>query len=226
MRLKQYLIEVEFGKSRDQDWPSRSKGVIIFDKNDTYKIKGKTHDLTSHAIKHLEEFDSQYFNNTITDIQNYLNGKDFFVLTKKNKDVKKSESTSKNIIINTLDRINDKIVHNEKLTEEEKVLSKYLDKISKKYEQFIENMISKSIDVDSYTLIQLKELNKKNIKFTIKENNKEYILFIDLKQLWFCVESKGKIKTFYEYKNLDKLKEKVLSKEIVNNDVELWFKQL
>ncbi|MFW6030309.1 MAG: hypothetical protein ACOCRO_08660, partial [Halanaerobiales bacterium] len=162
MRLKQYLIEVEFGKSRDQDWPSRSKSVIIFDKNDTYKIKGKTHDLTSHAIKHLEEFDSQYFNSIITDIQNYLNGKDFFVLTKKNKDVKKSESNSKNIIINTLDRINDKIVHNEKLTEEEKVLSKYLDKISKKYEQFIENMISESIDVDSYTLNQLKELNKKN----------------------------------------------------------------
>lgn len=225
MRLFKFLNELDFVKSKDKDWPSKSNSVILFDKGDTYKLKGKTHGLASHAIKHLEEFRPSVVNNIINQLYNYITGQNFYILSKKSKKIIKGRSISKNQIINTLDRVNDKIINNQPLTKEEEHITQFVNKLKDSYEQHIINFIENTTNVDKYTYSYLIKNKPTKISFTAEEKGDKIKLHIDLNNLIYCVEGKKGIKTMFKYKTLNKLLEKVFNKTIVNSDIENYLKE-
>ncbi|MFW5895492.1 MAG: hypothetical protein ACOCT9_01990, partial [archaeon] len=76
-----FLNEINFETSKDRDYPADTNSVIVFNKKDNYKIKGKTHNITSHAIKHLHEFDKSFYDNIIDQAKQYVSNTNFFILT-------------------------------------------------------------------------------------------------------------------------------------------------
>jgi len=223
MRLYKFLNELQFISSKDRDYPVKSNSVIIFDENDNYKVKGKTHNESSHAIKHLFEFDKNFYDKVIYDVKRYIQNKNFYTLNKKGNINPKPDTIGYNIIINTLDRINDKIVNNQTLTTEEQYLSKYIDMLTKRYISVIDNMLSDSVNVDNMSLERIMGISKPIIFTSSDTSQTKYI--VDLDKLIFGVKDSEGVRTFFTYKNLTKLKEKVLSKDLYNKDVIEFFKQ-
>lgn len=224
MRLITYLNELNFVKSKDRDWPTKTNTVILFDKNDQYKIKGKTHGLTSHAIKHLNEFDPSFFDKVIKQAYDYISKQEFYILSKKTKKVSKRESISRNQVINTLDRINDKIINNQQLTNEEKNISKFIEDIKIRYEQHIDKFTNNTTNIDNYSYQELINNKPKHINFMIKEEGKNDRLYVDLSKLVFCVEDSKGFKTMYTYKTTNNLLDKILSKDVINQDIVEYLK--
>lgn len=141
MRFYLYIFEkVNFNLGLDSDHPEGRRGYIVWKDEDNYTVKGKTHEGASHAIKHLDEFNPGLVQGFIENIQNFL-GQTEYIL----KDTNKINNI---VILNTLDRINDKIQLNEPLTPEEKTLKKWIRKFEKAYEKEIESTISQAKEVD------------------------------------------------------------------------------
>jgi len=108
MKFYKYLLE-KWQYAKDQDYIVKGKVVIIFDDEDDYKRKGMTHGLKSHAIKHGMEFNPSHYNNLLDKMRDYIEKTNYRLLNRKG-DIISGLQIGRNMLINTLDRINDKIV--------------------------------------------------------------------------------------------------------------------
>jgi hypothetical protein len=214
MRFLKYLNEFVVGK--DSDYPSNDKRVIIWNKKDSYTLKGKTHGLLSHSIKHLKDFNPSFFNNILAKLSNYIKTTDFFILL--NNSVKKEEFSKipDEIMINTLDRINDKIMLKEPLTSEEtEINEKFNNPLKSRYSEVFDKIVNNAIDTDKLSLPEiLKSIKeKKTLKVVTTENKIYYVNFIEL---FMGIVKKGKGRTTLFKISSDKAK----SKEYILRNIE------
>lgn len=206
MKFYKYLIE-KWQYARDQDYIVKGNIVIIFDEEDDYKRRGMTHGLKSHAIKHGMEFNLSHYNNLLDRMGNYIEKTNYRLLNRKG-DIIKGVQISRNMLINTLDRINDKIVKGRLLTDEEQWIYKnIIDPIKEKYYDVYKSIEKSSIDITELSKEEIEKILDKNLKINTTDGR---IVYFNFKTLHFGIkESNGKQSTLYILKNENKLVEKL-----------------
>lgn len=231
IRFKQYLQEesIKFKNAKDSDAFTNSKLVILHDEDDIYIISGQTHGLSSHAIKHLIEFDPNYVNQLVEKIIAILNkdANKYYLKKFNSKEVKKEDvKLTRNIIINTLDRINDKIENNKKLTGWEITLKNYIKHLTDRFNSIIVKNIKNSLDITKYNEKEIRKAinDLKIVSFWgdhPKLNLKQRIYF-DFKTKGMIIEQDGKVRTFFKiarikdiFKHIENINPKIF-KEIIN----------
>lgn len=210
MRFLKFINEFNFKNARDIDYPAGTRKVITFRENEPYVIRGKAHDLRSHAIKHLSQFDESYMSKMVKDAVNVITNYDYWVKNGE-RDLFR-HSIDKVEVINTFDMINDKIHFGEELLEPEEKLKFIIKKISNRYEEIISHFIRNSnyIGPDSSKHeIEGLVLNKSKIKFDVVEDNSNMIHYLDLMNMAFMVEYKNNIKTLYILDNISSGKDSI-----------------
>jgi hypothetical protein len=159
IKLKDLISEdIDFKHGNDSDRPTGANSVVVFDPNDDYTVKGKTHGLASHAIKHLHEFNPESFSKIIGAVRQIIEKSDDVVLKGKNNKAQErtpgQEQFPTGTIMNTLDFVNDKIVNGEELNPTEQKIKKYIDYMVSEYEKIIRLTIDNATDVDSMKTAQ------------------------------------------------------------------------
>lgn len=165
--ISAYVTEtIRFAKGRDNDFFDNKFAIITFNKGDInkYKVEGRTAGIWSHACKHLDEIDSKFVDNVVQQVKrtlisyveqdNHPKAYEFnFFADGKNKVagdpltlIKQAPRAS---IINFLDLVNDKYQIHDDLAPIEKKMIKFLNVLGKKYGQYIENILSKAVSIDS-----------------------------------------------------------------------------
>lgn len=206
MRFKRFLEELAFQTSKDRDYPAGPEnGVIIFDPHERYEIKGKTHGIESHAIKHLIEFDPNYYYTVINIIKTLVLSKGTgYVLIGTN--VKRISTDINNAqIINLLDRINDKLFWHERLTNDEVNISKYIKKIASRYEEIVNENIQHPITITPEMTKEQIEffLNKgKNIKYIINDRNADLTHYYNPSHNCVVIEYHGEVRSMFTLKGI------------------------
>jgi len=222
MRLINYLNEISFKKGRDIDYPLGGSKVIVFNKNDSYKLEGKTHGDISHALKHMPKINPSFFKNILSSVRELIKDMKYYIKNKKGTIIGDPEITDKTLI-NTMDRINDKIVLNEPLTDEEKQIQRFLIKLKNEYISVVDGIVSSAINVDDFEQID----KNKTICFSVKDRGKNKIYFLDTKRNYLLITSTGMVaKTFFIYKNVDYVKRNTERVDILNKEVENFIKGL
>lgn len=154
IKLKDLLSEdIPFKHGNDTD-RFIANSVVVFDPQDDYEIKGKTHGLVSHAIKHLHEFNPEYFNKIISAVRQIIEKSPNAILKdKSNKPITRVVGQTQypfGVILNTMDFINDKVVNGIPLNTDEKAIKSYIDRTTDEYENIIRILVDKAIPVDNY----------------------------------------------------------------------------
>lgn len=238
MKLYELLFEevVKFNNGIDQDWPfiKESKFVVVFTKDETYKKEGMTHDGVSHAIKHLIEFKPKRIKTLTDSYSRYLlaNIRKLFLLDSSqtiitNQELIANELQNTFTILNTLDRINDKLKTEKPLLEFEKTGMGVANQMFSEYNQLAMNHISKATDTDRLSMHELDNLLKRNIKIMFhamfKGNNHKYIFDIETRAL-VAFRDNGELNTMFKLPK--KLSEYINSNgKFKNKNLEIMLKQ-
>ncbi len=191
MRLQNFISEkFQFANAKDQDYPMKNSGVMFFDKQDEYKVKGKAHNLASHAIKHLRDLKRNEYYNIINDILSYIETIDY---------TSQANKINSGTVINTLDRINDKIHFNEKLTKEEEIIKSYIEKLENIYRSMAANFTRYYITSENIKNNENIFSLDKVVKFKVLEKgtDKPSTHYLNFKTLNFAVQRNDKIRSFY-----------------------------
>jgi len=218
------LNEFDFKPARDQK-PYDREQTISFDPNDKAVIDKNllSHDLASHAIKHLEEFDPSLISSLLIKFKDYIKNleyKQIHVLSpngfeqdindkllkpgfnKKGIELYLNRLLDKEVLLNTLDRINDKVVKKEELTEEENYLLHLIKTLTDNYSKLLENNLNKSIDINNLPLDAIKNVWKsgKTIRFNaVSPEGRWEILYINPNDKGMVVtDSVNTVLTFYK----------------------------
>lgn len=206
MRFKKFLEELAFQTGKDKDYPAGlENGVIIFDPHERYEIKGKTHGIESHAIKHLIEFDPKYYDTIINIIKTLVLSKGTgYILS--GTDIKRISSNVSNAqIVNLLDRINDKMFWKERLTSEEVDISKYIKKIASRYEEIVNENIQHPINITPEMTKEQIEffLNKgKNIKYIVNDRNADLTHYYNPTHNCVVIQYQGEVRSMFTLKGI------------------------
>lgn len=187
-RWNKFLAEdVRFYNSPDEDRPG-NKQIIVFDELDDYTIDGKTHGLSSHAIKHYQEFESQKVSDILNKAFEVAKQFDNFIL-KNAKDsstiataAAAKKQASVNSILNTFDNINDKIKNSISLSDEENELLPFIKELEQEYENLVQSYLDAGQDVDSIRDPEkIRNLfdQGKIIKFSGVYNDGEYTYYLN-----------------------------------------------
>lgn len=171
----QYLNEKTFAKGRDVDFTVDDKLVLCFVESDqkTYKPTGdKTHDASSHAIKHLGEFEPVFMKFVLQSAKDYIksyiakNPTQFVGLLSTSGSFQStgSEALSKAdlyMIGNTFDLINDKVLTKNSLVQIEKDLLPFIKKIREKYTGIVDDKMKRAVNLDKVAPEELESSIKK-----------------------------------------------------------------
>lgn len=201
MQQQKFLEELAFQTGTDQDYPAgEDSGVIVFDPQERYEIKGKTHGISSHAIKHLKEFDVDYFMYILNSVKDFLlKGGKMFLLRRGS--TSKISDINDQQIINLLDRVNDKISNHERLLPPENIVSQAIDKITAKYESLIEASLKKQFPVKSDTpraLIQMMLAKDRTLKYIVRERNADLTHYYDPVTNGIIIEYAGQVRSMFK----------------------------
>lgn len=209
MKTIKTFEEWEFSQANNQDLPAteldkivnppyrkdpESEKTLIFTPDDEeeypYKRHGKTHGIESHAIKHLFEFERDFYKKLIEDARDYLypyidenmkilDSRGFVIL-----DITEYEDIdemSPYNIINALDFINDKYYLHEELSDvERKLLKNVIVPIRDEYWKIINRIHRQGVGIRDYR----KDMGNIPVFFPVqfrddKGNNREYINYYD-----------------------------------------------
>lgn len=148
--------DIPFGDSPDEDFPGK-KQTVVFSKDDSYgEEEGNTHGKGSHAVKHLVEFEKEFVENVLQEMQNIINElPEVYILDKSNNIVAQGDDAKKainsNNMLNTLDFVNDKFKNNKELNDSEKRILTILKKFTEKYDSVIQNFTSSAKKPEEYS---------------------------------------------------------------------------
>lgn len=162
MRFWRYLSEYKYFKSSsDRDFPySERTPVIVFKPNEVYKKVGETHGEFSHSIKHFKEFLSSKQDFIFNSFENILSNKNYhYYLAKFNKqgnivrimdtDFDIRQKTTIDMLLTTLDLIQDKVINKIKLMDvEQELYDKIYDVLRNEYNKVAHDLIDKAIYLD------------------------------------------------------------------------------
>lgn len=220
--FKQYFLEsLRFAKGKDNDFFGNKFAIITFNKGDInkYKLEGKTAGIWSHACKHLDEIDKSFVDNIVQQVRrtlidyveqdNHPKAYEFNYFNDQKKKVAGDPLTlvkqaSRASIINFLDLVNDKYQLKDPLAPIEKKMIKYLDALGDKYGSYIEDLISKSTNIDKIDGDANKVdaiTNTRVIDFSIVGlvgREAEMHIYLDTKQDLIVIKTGPTVNTMYK----------------------------
>lgn len=221
--FKEFLQEVNinFAKGYDQDFTVHPTKVLVFSEKEAqnYKEKGKTHGLMSHAIKHLKEFEPEFvaqqialmrseilkqIKTTFQDVKvwNYNSG------FNKAEGIDALKSASDDVLLNTLDVINDKNQEKEKLLPIEKLIKKYAVALEHKYNEIISLYIGSAVELDNVPEENIENLLKTSdiVKFEgFGRVANDY--WLNFKNKAIIIGTPDKIRSMFIFSNADSRKD-------------------
>lgn len=220
--IKSLSEGVQFVPGRDDDYYYDNFQLITFNRNDVrnYKVEGKTAGIESHACKHLDEMDPDFVNSIIQQVRqtmveyvkngnypksyefNYFDG--YFKMDRSatTNPIKAINTAPREAVINFLDLVNDKRLNRKELTPIESKMTKYLDALGKRYNEYIQTVIAqaKSLDVSNYPNV-IRSLIKDSpiIKFGVTHNrgNKDMIIYLDFAHSTICMRETDGVHTCF-----------------------------
>ena len=208
MRFVRFINELAFANSSDFDYPGKIGEVIVTNPDDKYEVKGKTHGLISHAIKHVMEFEPEYYKEVIDQFKQRIASmkNDLFILNKNSGKIEPLKDQWKNdkVLQNTLDFINDRFKEVDgkggKLNSKEKLFYGFAEKLATKYEELIEQLLSNVVPVDDMSLEQINKVleSGRTIKFTALYMGTWIDYFYNEKTGAYGASYKEKFKTLYK----------------------------
>jgi len=148
------VIMYIFNNCADYDFPSKkSDKLIAFTENELYKCEGRTHGLISHAIKHFKDFEPEKMSSFIKDVISIIKNTKHIYLYDDRGNIVDMDETAKakineDMIYNTMDMINDKLLSNTYLEPTEIEIKPILDSIAKQYYALLCLYIKNAIDID------------------------------------------------------------------------------
>jgi len=171
-RIKE-LSGVDFSASKDRDFPSKgfaeglgTDEVVLFDEREKYRIEGQTHDMVSHAIKHVISLDRSLVDSVVTKVKNILKNQENIIIRNfYGKPIAVGEEAVKrlnlNNIINTFDRLHDKMINKYPLHDIEKKLIPLMNLLTNRYQKEI-SKFGDNLDIDRsfFSDIKLKDKMK------------------------------------------------------------------
>jgi hypothetical protein len=198
------LLELNFNDSPDEDLPG-GKRTIIFTKNDSYpSSQGNTHGLLSHAIKHYLEFQPEYVNGLLEKIANIIRqeaGELYMVDNSGNVVLdgdKAKKEINNNVILNTLDMIQDKVKNTKTLSDIEKKIHTYTEEMAKKYQELVSQKMNSSVDIDANQNVADDAIkNNKIVKFKGNYSGKDFDYYLDPKDSSLVASDGDSVSTLF-----------------------------
>ena len=206
MRFREFIIdELSFQKGSDQDYPAgMNNGVLLFNPTEQYIKQGETHGIISHAIKHLKDFDGNYYSHVVEKIKNELTKNKrlyYFVQGQGIRSINNATTIPYSVIINTMDRINDKIIQAKPLEPEEKSIASELQSMARHFERIVEGLISGAVIINNDTpaaFIEAMLAKKRTIKYTIHMSGADIIHYYNPREHSLVIEYKGLVRTAFK----------------------------
>lgn len=212
---------MEWKKGKDVDFPGDSYFVVFFKPNDVYKVEGQTHGLASHAIKHLHEIKpgiesliTRQFNKLIA------NQKELWLNSKPTE----SRQFTFDVVLNTLDHINDKAENRkEMLPIEREILKQVIQPMADVYNKWTEDFVDGATKITSdFTVEEIKQLIRKGttISFYTKYHDMTRQVFVNVSKGIFLTTTGDKRFIFTCYRNTPStVVANILRQEILNPNV-------
>lgn len=160
MRLYNFLDELNsIVTVKDKDFPYGYRvPVLVFSDDEIYKEENNTHGMFSHAIKHFGEFfenQKGLIFNVFEKVISNSNKKTYLVMFDSSGIIKKIIKENPKVsdlkiatLLTTLDLIQDKVILNNKITDEEKLIYNELkDPISNAYLKIAEHFTAKAYKI-------------------------------------------------------------------------------
>jgi hypothetical protein len=211
MSRKLSLFEILFNTGKDIDWPAReSKLVIVFSPNDTYKVQGNTHEAISHAIKHADEFFPEKVKQLLEGYRELLKKYpgNLFIKTTSDKLIASGKKSlpyldsGDEILLNTLDRINDKIQNGIQLTHTlEQRAQEISELLEADYSGLLNKVIGTAVAVDEVTDKEVLEnlVHQSPIKFSGEYRGHKHDFIYDNKlRAIISFRDDGSVNTFFK----------------------------
>lgn len=221
--------EFAFRKGEDVDYTFTNK-VIVFTKDEKYREEGKTHELVSHSIKHLLEFNPGSTNHYLKKLREMiLKAEERYIIDKRNNEYSFDSNIPNEILLNTLDRVNDKVVMGEKLLPIEKEISdEILKRFASEYTKIIARYLDNSIDVDKMKSKEILTLlhDGKTIKYTTVRKTMTYVNIKD--SVFMSTEdNENTVRTLFKMSdNKGYIQRQMTKTKPINNDVRYAISQL
>ena len=217
-----------FARMQDTDYPFPHNNVILFDINEKYILKGKTHSLISHGIKHLIEWEPTFVKNILLSMRSKLKIELLYFFKQPNliRELKKSDLTDE-VLLNTLDLINDKLEINEKLYEMELPMKNILLDIRDRYKSWcskLENAAIEIFDNDDYSFVENKINTSRVIWFNVSYRGVDMQNILDFRNNLYMSVHNGMVRTLFkmsddfiqrQYKGKAKIKNLHLEKKLL-----------
>lgn len=211
------LEKMSFKQGKDNDYTASDRGTIFLTPEDKeeYKLRGKTHGNTSHAIKHYAEFDEAKFKEIGEKIRKHL--KQLLQRSKinyieyYNKDKghsitepeKALGAASYGELLNVLDVINDKQAEGKTLVRAERELLPFMKELTDLYAAEILEILGDAENLDkikSKNIIISKLKTKEHISLTAKDRNGFLRYYLDLKSNIFVIaDVSGSVRSCFEF---------------------------
>jgi|TARA_B100000927_G_scaffold244457_1_gene206790 hypothetical protein len=198
------LLELKFHDSPDEDLPG-GKRTIIFNKEDEYPSpEGNTHGLLSHAIKHYLEFEPERVKGLLDKVANEIRQEaDELYMVDKNGNVvldgdRAKKEINHNVILNTLDSIQDKVKNGKNLLDIEKRIHKYTEEMAKQYQELIKQKMNSAVDIDTDQEVADDAIsNNKNLKFKGSYSGKDFDYYLDPKDSSLVASDGDSVSTLF-----------------------------
>ena len=208
-RFQNFINELSFKNSSDQDYPEgMENGVLMFNPTDSYIRQGDTHGIISHAIKHMKEFNSGYFNSIVNKIKGFLKNKRMYFYKEGGtiQSINNPTTFPDSVIANTMDRINDKVVQAKSLESDEKFIANELKQLGIHFEHVVEGLIVGAVEITN--TMNKKEIEnilamKKTIKYIIFKGGADMIHYYNPREHALVIEFKGLVRTAFKINRKD-----------------------
>jgi len=204
--IKSYelLLELNFHDSPDEDLPGGNR-TLIFNKEDIYPApEGNTHGLLSHAIKHYLEFEPEFVKSVLDKISDGIkqSSGEIYMIDKSGKVVldgdKAKNEINHNVVLNTLDMVQDKVKNGKPLNDIEKKIHFYTEELGKKYEELVNQKMNSAIDIDADQSSADDAIkNNKNIKFKGSYSGKDFDYYLDPKDSSLVASDGDSVSTLF-----------------------------
>lgn len=215
--IKDYILEaLRFKMSKDEDYFYRHFDIITFikDEHSQYKKEGKTAGVSSHALKHMGEFNPNYVKTFVQKVKREMRVYHTRVKHPRNYQVrlystlrsfdtkdplKLIDIAPEEAVLNFLDLVNDRRILKEPQTDIGLRMYPLIDEITDEYEKMLEKILHSSVSLDEITSLEtMIDVIKSNdtVTFTsINDRNEKLFFTIDFKKSALIIQIPNEITT-------------------------------
>lgn len=187
----------------DEDWPGGIHRVLVFNENDKYRIKGKTHNLRSNTIRYLMQFQRNKFNKALRNILKLIKHEHGMYMLNKTHSIMAAgidayklvkQPNYRPALINTMDFIHDKDRLNQPLSNIELQILDIVNTLIPIYIKEVKAFQTKGVNIDTMSTEQLQNIIETGAIIRFSASNNDIITY-DIENAIILVMNSRKFKT-------------------------------